>query len=252
MKERWPRPLRQGDVLLIPVASIPEAATRLDRDGRTIVLAGVEGSGDAHVVAGSGAEIFELVGPKGLAETSRCFLRAEREVVLEHGGRPPLTVPPGAYEVVEQRVFSGRKWVPLSPPNGSAQGCSPAEAPPPSEEMQTRPETDPQWLIQAVYGRVPTRERVERAERLHRDECGTLWRLYCRYRCCASGPLREHDRMYVEVDDPATQLVYFLRVDPEAYGGLDTARAAIASTWRYPDGSLVFESPGRYVLAAET
>ena len=39
---------------------------------------------------------------------------------------------------------------------------------------------------------------------------------------------------------------YFLRVDPNAYGGLKTARAAVASTWRHKDGSLVFENPEDY------
>lgn len=39
---------------------------------------------------------------------------------------------------------------------------------------------------------------------------------------------------------------YFLRVDPNAYGGLKTALAAIASTWRNDDGSMMFEDPELY------
>jgi hypothetical protein len=39
---------------------------------------------------------------------------------------------------------------------------------------------------------------------------------------------------------------YFIRVDPNAYGGLKTARAAVASTWRNEDNSLMFESPEQY------
>jgi len=45
---------------------------------------------------------------------------------------------------------------------------------------------------------------------------------------------------------------YFIRVDPNMYGGLKTARAAIASTWRNEDGSLVFESPEDYDCSIET
>ena len=39
---------------------------------------------------------------------------------------------------------------------------------------------------------------------------------------------------------------YFLRVDPNAYGGLKTAHAAVASTWRNSDGSMVFSTPEEY------
>jgi hypothetical protein len=45
---------------------------------------------------------------------------------------------------------------------------------------------------------------------------------------------------------------YFLRVDPNAYGGLKTARAAVASTWRNKDGSLLFLSPEDYDPDVET
>lgn len=39
---------------------------------------------------------------------------------------------------------------------------------------------------------------------------------------------------------------YFIRVDPNAYGGLKTARQAVASTWRNEDGSLMFENADEY------
>jgi hypothetical protein len=45
---------------------------------------------------------------------------------------------------------------------------------------------------------------------------------------------------------------YFIRVDPNQYGGLKTARAAIASTWRNKDGSLVFKTPEEYDPDVET
>lgn len=45
---------------------------------------------------------------------------------------------------------------------------------------------------------------------------------------------------------------YWIRVDPNAYGGLKTARAAVASTFRNPDGSLLFKSPEDYEPLVET
>ena len=45
---------------------------------------------------------------------------------------------------------------------------------------------------------------------------------------------------------------YWLWVDPDAYGGLKTARQAVASTWRTAARELVFESADEYVLVQET
>jgi hypothetical protein len=56
----------------------------------------------------------------------------------------------------------------------------------------------------------------------------------------------------VQVECPSTGHKYFLRVDPNAYGGLRTCQQAIASTWRRPDGSLVFSDPQEYVPVVET
>jgi hypothetical protein len=45
---------------------------------------------------------------------------------------------------------------------------------------------------------------------------------------------------------------YFIRVDPNAYGGLTTAHAAIASTWRNKNGTLMFNTPEEYNCDIET
>ena len=45
---------------------------------------------------------------------------------------------------------------------------------------------------------------------------------------------------------------YWIRVDPKAYGGVKTARAAIASTWRNKDGSFIFATPEDYDCEVET
>jgi hypothetical protein len=47
---------------------------------------------------------------------------------------------------------------------------------------------------------------------------------------------------------------YELRVQPDAYGGLASTDclAAMASTWRNPDGSLAFKKPQDYAPMVET
>ncbi len=45
---------------------------------------------------------------------------------------------------------------------------------------------------------------------------------------------------------------YWLRVNHTLYGGIKTAHAAVASTWRKKDGSLAFERPELYAPCIET
>jgi hypothetical protein len=45
---------------------------------------------------------------------------------------------------------------------------------------------------------------------------------------------------------------YFLRVNHTLYGGIKTAHAAVASTWRKKDNSLAFASPEEYAPCIET
>jgi hypothetical protein len=86
------------------------------------------------------------------------------------------------------------------------------------------------------------------AQKLHEDDFGTLYtkevpgdETIMMVKVVNSTP--EPDGSYKD---------YWLRVDPRAYGGLTTARAAVASTWRNPDGSLLFARPEDYVLEVET
>lgn len=45
---------------------------------------------------------------------------------------------------------------------------------------------------------------------------------------------------------------YWLRVNHQLYGGIKTAHAAVASTWRTKDGKLAFETPQEYCPAFES
>ena len=82
-----------------------------------------------------------------------------------------------------------------------------------------------------------------KAEVVHKDKFGTLYRK----------PQKDDEDLWcVHVTCPTTGREYFLGVDPDAYGGLKTAQAAVASTWRNKDGSLAFPSPEDYAPLVES
>ena len=84
------------------------------------------------------------------------------------------------------------------------------------------------------------------AQKIHRDEFGTLYQL-------------GHE-MAVEVvnstpGSDGTRKKYLLWVDPNGYGGIRTAREAVAWTWRTghdPDSPHMFERPEDYGPAFES
>src|SRR5574343_893330 len=93
--------IRQGDVLLVPVASAPEGKTV--RPGlRGHVLAEGEATGHAHTIREQ--EGVRLVSTQE-AEELRVWLLVESPVELEHQEHATLTIPPGAYEVRHQREY---------------------------------------------------------------------------------------------------------------------------------------------------
>lgn len=82
------------------------------------------------------------------------------------------------------------------------------------------------------------------AKKIHTDDFGTLY---------VKNIPNDEPLMMVKVinstEEPdGSYKEYFIRVDPNAYGGLKTARAAVASTFRNNDAarSLVFKSPEDY------
>lgn len=87
-----------------------------------------------------------------------------------------------------------------------------------------------------------------KTEEVHSDDFGTLYRK----------ELEDDEDIYMvkvvnSTPEPDGSFKdYFIRVDPNAYGGLKTAKAAVASTWRNNDGSLVFENPDDYNCFIQT
>lgn len=97
-------PYRQGDVLLLPVESIPAEATPVPRHHDRLVLQEGEATGHAHVITAPETEVslYELVTPGDVAEMRRRFLRVENTVTLDHEEHHAITLPPGEYEQIRQ------------------------------------------------------------------------------------------------------------------------------------------------------
>jgi len=88
------------------------------------------------------------------------------------------------------------------------------------------------------------------AEIVHQDDFGTLYRK----EMLDDEPLMMVKVVNSTVEPDGTFKDYFIRVDEKCYGGLKTARAAVASTWRNNDAerSLVFKNPEDYDPDIET
>jgi hypothetical protein len=85
---------RQGDVLLVPVETIPSDAKRVPAP---IILAHGEATGHAHEIKSRNAKLFESTGKR--------FLRLTKTAILEHQEHDPVTLPSGDYEVIRQREY---------------------------------------------------------------------------------------------------------------------------------------------------
>jgi hypothetical protein len=113
--------IRQGDVLLVPVASLPAGCVEVPNDRGRIVLAYGEVTGHAHAIAdhrvqrqlqpGAAAEIAEaaiarakarlLVAPNG-----ERFLEVRETVHLSHEEHTAHAIPPGIYQLPTQVEYT--------------------------------------------------------------------------------------------------------------------------------------------------
>ena len=102
---------RQGDVLLIAVDAIPGRAVPVPRDQGEIVLAYGEVTGHRHAIAEPHADLLALPDQ----EIERRFLRIVGvQAPLRHEEHDTITVPPGSYQVIQQR-----EYVPPTPSRSS-------------------------------------------------------------------------------------------------------------------------------------
>ncbi len=92
-----PAQVRQGDVLLDPVATVPVGARPVARAGGRVVLAEGEATGHAHAIRSPGATL--------LRAGEERYLRVASPVTLGHEEHGAIEVAPGTYRVVIQREY---------------------------------------------------------------------------------------------------------------------------------------------------
>jgi len=92
--------VRQGDLLLVPVAGLSENARQTG--GGRLVLAEGEATGHAHVVEDARASLHR----HGWGGTSYLRVEGTKQVLLVHEEHDPLPVLPGVYEVRRQLEYS--------------------------------------------------------------------------------------------------------------------------------------------------
>jgi hypothetical protein len=102
--QRFLRPYRQGDVLLVPCAEIPTGAFEEAAENGRVVLARGEQTGHAHTMAADRVCYFREDG------TGSGFIRVSgtAPVDLTHEEHASLAIPPGSYRVVQQRESQPR------------------------------------------------------------------------------------------------------------------------------------------------
>ena len=92
-----PAQVRQGDVLLVPIAELNLTTRAIPRVGGRIVLAEGEATGHAHAIRSSAATLVAADGER--------YLRVAAPVTLDHEEHAALQVAPGIYRVVIQREY---------------------------------------------------------------------------------------------------------------------------------------------------
>ena len=90
---------RQGDVLMVSVASVPKGAKKLDH----LILAHGEVTGHAHRITEGEADLLEKDGVLYLSVKSETAL-------LTHEQHGPQTLPKGDFKITIQREFEPKGW----------------------------------------------------------------------------------------------------------------------------------------------
>ena len=93
---------RQGDVLIVPVKSIPKSVEPVARETGRIVLAHGEVTGHAHAIKDKRAALFR--DPKLAAIFMH--VSGDAPVALEHDEHDTIQVPPGNYQVIRQVEYT--------------------------------------------------------------------------------------------------------------------------------------------------
>jgi hypothetical protein len=92
------RMARQGDILIVPIVGpVPKRATKVPREGASIVLAHGEATNHCHRIASPHATLY--------VHKQERYLVVERPVELVHEEHGAIGFAPGVYRVVRQREY---------------------------------------------------------------------------------------------------------------------------------------------------
>lgn len=96
--------IRQGDVLVVPVKALPKNKTAVPPENGRVVLAHGEATGHHHSFALS--DRIALFREDGAGGGLFLSVSGDAPAELQHQEHSTLLVPPGAYKVIRQRVWS--------------------------------------------------------------------------------------------------------------------------------------------------
>lgn len=94
---------RQGDVLIRQVSALPAGAQDVTPNDR-IVLAHGEVTGHAHAIAPGEAREFSMKDAVGVVK--RFLSVVTGTATVRHEEHAPIPLPPGTYEIVQQREYT--------------------------------------------------------------------------------------------------------------------------------------------------
>jgi hypothetical protein len=100
-----PLMFRQGDVLVVAIAALPEGVKREKVEGR-VVLAYGEVTGHAHAIAKDEVKSFRSKEPIPVFDwNAERFLQVTSRALLRHEEHGAIEIPAGTYAVVTQREY---------------------------------------------------------------------------------------------------------------------------------------------------
>ncbi len=103
-------PLRQGDILLVPVEKVPSGLTEVPRENGKIVLAEGEETGHLHAIDSPEATFLatdlESIEGRFLVIEAEAITAEAAGVSLTHPEHDTIMLEPGNYEVRRQREYS--------------------------------------------------------------------------------------------------------------------------------------------------
>jgi hypothetical protein len=98
---------RHGDVTIQPIPPVNlTGRTEVLREPVGIVLRRGTAAGNAHVIADTGAKLYE----PGDVEETRLLVVVEQPVRLIHAEHGAITLPPGSYRVSSTRQGEDDSW----------------------------------------------------------------------------------------------------------------------------------------------